>query len=224
MRAKGLSLVEILIAMGIVSLMAVLMVPKVINATTKIQAGSVGKTEQIMALLSKTLDMYTTDTGLELTLTGSSTDNLSDILYEYGNYFIYKSYLDSGGAPISYYLLQDGSRLSGTAKLFTATTIISDYNPGTGVLANNWNGTSNYCGNFDDKQCLYYDYNGKTLPNTIGKKGDIIPIRVEPETGKIRTLYEWMRVTNPTMSAATLCRYVSAYDVEAGAPGAASCP
>jgi len=98
--------------------------------------------------------------------------------------------------------------------------------PASPVFSTAYDYITGYCGNFDQRECLYIDINGKALPNTVGPTGDIVPLRINSQTGQVQTLYAW-EVQDGYVPAATganahgtACTYASFYDVADGA----ACP
>ncbi len=215
-RASGISMVEIIVAMAITVLLALMALPK--TTTTQSTSTAINQADQVMEELALMMQSYQYDNGHPV--------NLQSMTYEtpiqqYLNYF--KDTQLSGGSQ--YFMFLDGSRLSTTPQLFAPSSPLSEYN-NSGLSNTKWQGlTSNpnqYCGDFSPNECLYLDFNGASPPNQIGKGGDIIPIHLDPTTGKVQTLFEAEHDQNPTASLAQLCQYDSIYDNKMGF--SAGCP
>lgn len=228
-RSSGLSLVEILIALTFAGLLAVLTLPKFLVSDGEVQRSTVAKVEQIMEQLISITQYYANSRGIPIDSVSPidlATDPYESIMTQYGNYLIKKP-VTIGASTYYYFFLASDSRLTVNPQLFLTGTPL--YSPAP-LPVNKWRdysgGTaSSYCSQYNQNECLYLDLNGPKPPNAIGKGGDIIPIRINPNTGEVRTLYQW--AIDPSSAATTqtnACQFVSAYDVNAKITGASACP
>ncbi len=225
-RHSGMSLVEILIAIALTGLLAVLTIPKFIVSQDKLTGNNTGKFEQILQQIVLSVQLYEDESGDAVNLNNITYEK---IIQDYGNYFIFKNVNGppNAGPLINYFLLPDGTRITAQPQLFSQGYMynMTEYNPPP--LSDQWQGTgfgtSQFCGQYLQRECLYVDINGQKPPNTIGKFGDIIPIRIDPGSGKAQTLYQWT-LSESGLPQATICKFVSSYDVQTRVAGASACP
>lgn len=228
-RQTGTTLLEITVAIAIVGILAILTMPKMLSNQAELGRTSVNKADQIMQQVALALQNYQNDTGKPLDFTITS---LESIFYNYGNYFAYKQ-VNAGPPVLKYFLLSDGSRIvigtptDMTAKLFSIGSgppaSLPEYIPAP-ISTTLWTdpdtpAAEGYCGDYPQDQCFYIDLNGQDPPNKVAPGGDIIPVRVEPFTGRIATLYRW-EVDEMGRSSPSSCDFASVYDfktnIEAG--------
>lgn len=246
-KSPGMSLVEVLIAVALTGILAIYAVPKMLS-TPNTNSSTMGQVDLVMQQVALTLEVYQALQGKTVDLQAVSLDSL---FYDYGNFFAYKGvsgaqyfllhdgsrlttnpgiyagaypvpFPEYGATGLTNTLLRDpdyaaaptaeGDELTnGYCGDYTST--YSTSSPYTALVPRTWS---------DENQCLYLDVNGKKPPNQIGKTGDIIPIRIDPANGRIRTLYQWH--VEDGRAAVIACRFVSSYDIYADAPGASACP
>jgi prepilin-type N-terminal cleavage/methylation domain-containing protein len=219
----GMSLVEVLIALAIAGLVAMLTIPKFLAGNKEANNNVIGKTEQNMQQIVNAFQVYEKQTGQSVNL-ANVTSNA--IIYNFGSFMAYKKAEET---PIlkTYFLMQDGTRLTSEPRMFsTTTTNLPEYANPLPLSDTNWNdpdtpNNPGYCGDYPANQCLYIDITGRKAPNRIGKSGDIIPIRIDPSTKRIQTLYQWEKEDRG--AAYDACRFVSAYDRISEFPGATNC-
>ncbi len=219
----GMSLVEVLVAIALAGIMAMITIPQFLVSSPQASGNEISKIEQIMQQVAMAVQVYQGQTGEPLDFDATSLDS---IIYTYGNYFARKTIASS--PERMYYLLEDGTRITITPKVFN-TGVLTEY-PATTLPITQWadpdaSSTEYYCGNYDSRECFYMDINGSRPPNTFGPSGDIVPFRVDPESGNIRTLYQWHAEDFPGLTNAQRCKFVSVYDMVTSAPGtdAAEC-
>lgn len=219
MKKRGISIIEILIAITLTGLLAVLTIPKILPDQNSARKTTISRTEQLMEQVAASVQLQAANRGsapsdsdpIDFTAT-----SLDAILQNYGTYFIFKT-VNPGPPAVNYFLMSDGSRITTTPQLFS-TGALADY-PANLVTNQTW-GVNGFCGSFPQNQCIYLDINGATLPNMPGRNGDLVPVRVNPATGEVKTLYQWAAENG----MANQCKYVSSYDVYAGVNGATACP
>ncbi len=219
MRSHGMSLIEVLIAITLTGVIAMLTLPKFLISQESINRNTANKTEQLMQALAVTMETYQDQTGLDL---DPATVPYENVILNYGNYFAFKE--TNVGGP-EYFMLSDGSRLTTDPGLFNSPLTLPDYQPAV-LLNTNWKdpaGGPGYCSIYPAIECLYLDINGRKPPNTIGRYGDIIPIRIDPATGEVKTLYQWA-VIQDIWTPLQRCPFLSSYDLLTDVFGAAACP
>jgi type II secretory pathway pseudopilin PulG len=229
-----MSLVEIMIALVLTGILAILALPKFLASQEEAHNRQIGKVDQIQQAVVMALQNYEDTTGTSVRPASVSYER---IFYNYGSFMAYKRYGTGSTAP-RYYLLHDGTRLTMSMQPYMLTVTnanLPEYNP-IPVTTTRWRGNSYganspYCGAYPANECVYIDINGKEKPNKVGPQGDLVPLRVNPESLQIKTLYMWhydewydMGPNAGPMPLAEVCRFVSSYDVETGAPDAESCP
>lgn len=222
-KSSGLSLVEIMIAIVLTGVLAVLTFPKFVASQEEAFNTQVGQVDQLQQMIVMALQNYENVTGQSIDLNSTSYER---IFYNYGSFMAYKRISDTH----NYFLLSDGSRLTQSAVLFSKDIThakFPEYAGTSGLDDREWGPPPNqrYCGMYDSKECLYIDVNGRMPPNKIGKTGDIIPFRIDPETLRIKTLYQWhyeehLDAMDPPVR---ICNFISSYDMETGAPGISFC-
>ncbi len=219
----GMSLVEVLIALALAGLLAMLTIPKFLAGNKETTNNIVGKTEQNMQQVVSAFQLYEKQSGQSVNLNNVS---INAIIFNFGSFMAYKKAEDT---PIlkTYFLMQDGTRLTTEPRLFsTATATLPEYSNPLPLTPENWAdpdtpNVPGYCGDYPANQCLYLDLNGRKTPNRIGKGGDIVPIRIDPSTKRIQTLYQWAKEDRGDNFNA--CAFVSVYDRISEFPGTTAC-
>lgn len=218
-QAKGITLVEILVMLALAGVLAVFTIPKFVASQTETMRGSLDKTEQAIQALAIALQNYQDTAGETLDLDQVSYETL---FYNFGNYFSYRTIVDPTDR---YFLLSSGARLTANAMLFYSENL-PEYKPRP--LTTEWNDPNTlgsfFCGEYSTNECVYIDINGEALPNKTGKNGDLVPLRIDPDTGRIQTLYQWHVEEHASLGISAICRFVSYYDVGRGATNANQCP
>jgi type II secretory pathway pseudopilin PulG len=217
-----MSLVEILVAIALAGLLAMLVLPKFRATNEEVMSTKVGKTAQTMQLLVTAVQLYEKQTGTRADLNQVSLDT---ILQTDGNYFAYKN-VAMTPLSLNYFLMADGSRLSTQPELFVSSdTPLPEYDATDltpSLWANQNTGAESFCGDYPQSQCFYVDINGRLPPNKVGKDGDIIPLRIDPASNRVQTLYAWER-EDRGQNQWNKCSFVSIYDLQNDPAGVASC-
>ncbi|MCA9807362.1 MAG: type II secretion system protein [Cyanobacteria bacterium HKST-UBA06] len=208
-KATGITLIEIILAFVIVGILSVLLIPKLVVSDSDVQSNTIGRTTSTMNAMQNALEAYQAHTGTSLDF---NTVGLRSIFANYGKFFALKE-----TAPRHYFLFTNQTRIFFTNDLIFGGSTTDEYNPaplGAVAASNPWRNpatNTGTCGSYSDNQCFFADLNGEAGPNAVGIGGDLIPFRVDPASGTIRTLYDWQKNDIGT-TGATLCRFASAYD------------
>lgn len=220
-RKPGITLVEIIIAIAIAGILAILAFPKIISGNQVANTRYIHQVEELMQQMVLAVDNYEKENGVSYKTSPPGTyPSLEWILFHYSNYFAYKQITEDR----KYFLFPNGSRLMTQPENFMVAPfpegISTIYRP---YLKEQWadpDTGEGYCGDYSQSECFYIDINGIENPNELGLTGDVVPLRIDLETKSVRTLFQWeraLRASSDLGGITELCRFASRYDVEIGA-------